>query len=172
MMLESFIPSEICLACRGCCRFGEQGSVWSPLFLHEEIQRLVGADIMPACLFSHGDSKQSKAARIDEVEVDGQFYCPCLDLKTNACRIYPHRPLDCRLYPFLLLKKDGLAHLALDMKCPYTQDPSGVRALAALVPGVMDFLSTSDAKALLKRNPEIIQAYPGDFKILAPLPLG
>lgn len=168
-MLDSFIPSEICLSCRGCCRFGERGSVWSPLFLYEEIQKLVAADIVPACLFSHSGISSKKASRIDTVEIDGQLYCPCLDAGANACKIYPHRPFDCRLYPFLLLKKEGKAYLALDLKCPFVADPHQAQALASWQQEVAHFLSTPEFKQTLRRNPEILQEYPGDFKILMPL---
>jgi Fe-S-cluster containining protein len=168
-MLDSLIPSEVCLSCRGCCRFAERGSVWSPLFLYEEIEKLVADDLVPACLFSHSGASLKKASRIDGVEIDDQLYCSCLDTRSNACKIYSHRPLDCRLYPFLLLKKDGKVFLALDVKCPFAADPRQAPTLSSWQNEVMRFVSTPEFKKTVRRNPEILQAYPGDFKILAPL---
>ena len=168
-MIESLIFSEACLSCRGCCRFAEQHSIWSPLFLYEEIQKLVNEDIVPSCLFSHGGLSAKTATRMASVEIDGQLYCPCLDVKANACKIYPHRPLDCRLYPFLLLKKDGKAYLAFDLKCPLAQDLHQAEALAAFSRELIKSLSTPEFKQMVQRNPGIVQTYPGDFKILAPL---
>jgi Fe-S-cluster containining protein len=52
------------------------------------------------------DNKKNKFAVVD------YFYdfdrCPLLDKKTNACRIYSHRPKICRDFPFLKTEKSRI----------------------------------------------------------------
>ena len=102
--IEPFVPQEVCLACRGCCRYAASDSSWSPLFLFSEIQELTEKNILPSCLFAHRNQASGRPARIDLLAGEANFLCPCLDPGKNVCRIYPHRPLECRFYPFLLTK--------------------------------------------------------------------
>jgi Fe-S-cluster containining protein len=158
--LKSFVPSEVCLACDGCCRYAEHDSVWSPLFLFEEILTLTQKNILPTCLFTHPASRPGEAARINLIEEKGDFFCPCLSLPDNKCKIYSHRPLDCRLYPFLFLRRDGKAYLALDKKCPYARKNPGNDKLREDAAALGLFLRSPEAVRIFKENPRIIQEYP------------
>jgi len=168
--IDPYVPSEVCLACDGCCRYAEHGSVWAPLFLFEEIVALSEKNVVPSCLFTHSANKAGKAARINLIQGKGSFVCPCLSLSDNACKIYSQRPLDCRLYPFLLLRQDGGAFLAVDEKCPYARENIDSQATRKYARGLAALLASPSVVVLMKENSEIIQAYPGDYRILEPLP--
>lgn len=43
-------------------------------------------------------------------------HCVFLDVKTGKCRIYPHRPLGCRLYPIVYNVSSG--EIEVDSLCP------------------------------------------------------
>ena len=45
--------------------------------------------------------------------VDG--HCVFLDVKTGRCKIYPYRPLGCRLYPLVYVPGVGVT---VDPECP------------------------------------------------------
>lgn len=164
--IQPLVPSEVCRTCDGCCRYAERDSVWSPLFLFEEIVELTRNNIVPTCLFTHPANKAGRPARIDLVEEDGRIFCPCLSRSGNTCRIYAHRPLDCRLYPFLLVRRAAQAYLAIDEKCPYIQKNSASDEVRDYAKSLSAFFKSSEMIQVLRANPEIIQAYPGDFRIL------
>jgi len=168
--LRQFVPREVCLSCRGCCRFPIRDTVWAPLFLFEEILELTQENIVPSCLFVHADTRAKKAARIDLIEDTSGFICPCLETKTNRCKIYEARPLECRLYPFLLALKDREAYLALDIKCPYGQQARLDKSFKEYVRHLEEFLQSKEFLNLVKNNPEIVQNYGQDAEFLIALP--
>jgi Fe-S-cluster containining protein len=53
--------------------------------------------------------------------------CVFLDPETKKCRIYPHRPLACRLYPFVFVKngKKMEIYVREDSFCPGINHPQG-----------------------------------------------
>lgn len=128
LKLDQWVPSSVCLKCQGCCRYARHSGVWAPFFLYEEIMELVRGNIVPCSVFSHPDVAKGRGGRIQTENRGEYFYCPCFDVKRNACAIYARRPLDCQLYPFLLARKEGKAFLAVDKKCPHVarnrSDPS------------------------------------------------
>ncbi|BAA30805.1 YkgJ family cysteine cluster protein [Pyrococcus horikoshii] len=53
--------------------------------------------------------------------------CVFLDPETKKCRIYEHRPLACRLYPFALVRHgDELEIYVRNVDCPGINHPEGV----------------------------------------------
>jgi len=53
--------------------------------------------------------------------------CIFLDPETKRCRIYDHRPLACRLYPFIFIKNGNLMEVYVkeDTFCPGVGHPDG-----------------------------------------------
>jgi len=53
--------------------------------------------------------------------------CVFLDPETKRCRIYPHRPLACRLYPFVFVKRGRKMEIYVkeDPFCPGIDHPEG-----------------------------------------------
>lgn len=78
-----------CLECANCCK------TTGPIIEPEEIPIIADAlSISPADFLSH----------YLEMDEDGDFVmqslpCPMLDLNTNKCKIYEHRPEACRDFP-------------------------------------------------------------------------
>jgi Fe-S-cluster containining protein len=168
--LASFVPEEFCLACTGCCRYPVARSAWSPLFLYKEIVALTEENVVPSCLFAEANARPGRAARICLVEQPSGFVCPCLEVPTNMCRIYGHRPLDCRLYPFLLARKGNQSYLAVDKKCPYARKMMGAKGMRHYVDYLLSVAAQDDFLSAVRENPEIVQAYPPeDLEFLATL---
>lgn len=110
----SLPPSETCFSCRGCCVFQSPDSPWIPYFSKEEISQAVSAGLSPAA-FSH-----PSGSRIIPVSYGDSVCCPALDTKTHACTIYSVRPLDCFIYPFILMwNAERKIILALHEACPF-----------------------------------------------------
>ncbi|MFA4639439.1 YkgJ family cysteine cluster protein [Pyrococcus kukulkanii] len=53
--------------------------------------------------------------------------CVFLDPETKKCRIYEHRPLACKLYPFILIKHENKLEIYIkkDNICPGINHPEG-----------------------------------------------
>ncbi|AAL81857.1 YkgJ family cysteine cluster protein [Pyrococcus furiosus DSM 3638] len=53
--------------------------------------------------------------------------CVFLDPETKKCRIYEHRPVACRIYPFVLVKHEKKLEIYVkeDPRCPGINSPDG-----------------------------------------------
>jgi len=151
--MEQIIPQEYCLKCKGCCRFKEMGSAWSPCLLDEEIQELLDKNIPPACI-----SANKKLLLIPGPQGEG-FICPFLEAKDNKCKIYGFRPFECQLYPFLINLRGGKAVLTLDLNCPYVAEHLNSEEFKEYTERLVRFLNSPGQLELLKDNPQILQAY-------------
>lgn len=169
LRLKPFVPQGVCLSCDGCCRYPEKETVWAPLFLFEEILELTQKNILPSCLFTHPDIRRKRAARIDLISHEDFFICPCFETSDHKCKIYSFRPLECRLYPFLLTRKGNEVFLAFDKKCPYMRQDAKGKTQEAYVRYLRGFLRSEEFLRLAKNNPEIVSVYPQDLEILGPL---
>lgn len=112
------LDSARCLACDVCCRFASPTASFIPHFTPEE-----AAD----CGLQTPARRPTEAANPRPgvrplVEPDGERWrCPFRHPASQACTIYEKRPLDCRLYPFVLMyDRNGTeVWLGLDEVCPF-----------------------------------------------------
>ena len=99
------------------------------------------------------------------------YHCGHLNETDNHCKIYKKRPLDCRLYPFLLVKKGSSLSLGLHKSCCFVE---GENPSLQNIRGYADYLkkkvSTRDIVSLIKSNPRVAVDYQGDVEIVAKLP--
>lgn len=155
-MIRSFIPQGVCLDCHGCCRFSEADSVWAPSLTKEEVDELVAHKVPPLLI-----SPERRLRLVSFFE--GGFVCPLLDYSSNTCRIYGLRPLECRLYPFVINRQgaSGEVYLALDTQCPYAASHLKDKATLEYAEYLAGVLSAPGQAALIRENPGLIQAYPG-----------
>ena len=149
-MLKQFVPEDFCLKCRGCCRFKEPDSIWSPALLNEEIK-----SILP---FANLYSKKIQLA--PSAEKLNNFLCPFLNLEGNLCNIYANRPFECQLYPFLINRKEGKVFLALDLNCPFIKENLDSSLLKEYSQDLAGMFNSRESKNLFKDNPQVIQEYP------------
>lgn len=153
-MIKQFVPQEFCLKCRGCCRFKEANSVWSPCLLDEEIQRLLDKPGIPAASISI-DRRIQPIANSDGAD----FICPFLKIQSNQCQIYDLRPFECQLYPFLINLRKGKVLLTVDLNCPYVYEKINSPEAKDYIVYLTDYLNSGTLRSMLKDNPQIIQAY-------------
>lgn len=153
-MIKQFIPSEICLKCRGCCRFKEADSVWSPCLLDEEALELIDKTEIPAASLSIDRMLQL----IPNPNGEG-FFCPFLKIEDNKCQIYTMRPLECQLYPFLLSMRNKKILLTVDLNCPYAKDKVNTLEFKEYTDYLAAYLNSPACLRILKDNPQILQAY-------------
>jgi len=152
-MIKQFIPQDYCLGCKGCCRFKQIDSVWSPCLLDEEIQDLLDEKIPPAFI-----SLDKKLLPTPHPQGTG-FICPFLEVKDNKCKIYDFRPFECQLYPFLINLRGRKVILTLDLNCPYAKAHLKNQEFKNYTDYLITFLNSPAQIRILKDNPQIIQAY-------------
>ncbi len=151
--LRQFVPSDVCLACQGCCRFAEDNSVWLPCLLDEEIQDLLDKNIPPATI-----TLDRKIVPKPKHDGDG-FVCAFLNEQDSSCKIYGMRPFECQLYPFLIALRGKKVILTVDLNCPYIEKTVNTEAFKEYVRYLEAFLNAPAQVELLGNNPHIVQAY-------------
>ena len=128
---RSGLPAEgRCLHCKVCCRFPLPASPLAPYFSNAEIEEAVAAG-MPRDAFPPGTYGPGHSAHL--VAQGETFCCPAFRPSSNDCAVYAARPLDCRLYPFMLMydREGRSVLLGLDSLCPATQASNEAPAWAA-----------------------------------------
>lgn len=169
MKLKQLIPEEYCLKCDVCCRFAEQHSIWSPLFANSEINYLVEKDILPPLVFTaHPDNKNhnAQAQRINLIQHKDIFICPCFNVPENKCKIYEDRSFECRLYPFLLTKKDGQIYFTRDKNCPYFDSIEDDK-IKSYIDYLKQEFKNPEARSFIKQIKDLFLGYPAqDLEML------
>ncbi len=112
--LRQLMNEKFCLDCKGCCRFKESRSPWRPKVYPLEDKLLGHEHFEEKALDSQG--------RVATRAYAEEHACVFLDSLTNACRVYPARPLECVLYPFVFLKNQEGISLAAHLACPFVQE--------------------------------------------------
>ncbi len=173
LTLFRFVPESMCLNCKGCCRYAALDTPWAPVFMIDEIRTLVDHDIVPASLFSHPGQHKNESAKIILENQNDSFFCPCLNISSGRCIIYSDRPFDCRLYPFLLVRKNKDVYLAVDKKCPYVNRLLKSVKMFLYKFYLKNFLRSKAFVKLAKINPEIAGDYGNDpdIELLSVMPI-
>ncbi|GJL56278.1 MAG: hypothetical protein NPIRA02_34100 [Nitrospirales bacterium] len=183
--IPQIVPSRVCLSCEVCCRFPERESFLRPFFTKPEIGQAITGGV---------DSKFFSNAEGCQVDVvpnpSGEGYvCPAFDAETSHCRIYDVRPLDCQIYPFVLMwdQQHESVLLGWDSKCPFLwpsegeyeplQDVSSLPVLPTLPSEMMNAayqlcaqLENGDLPLRIKAHPRLVTPFQPDVVVLQPLP--
>jgi Fe-S-cluster containining protein len=140
--MEQFIAGGYCEACRGCCRFSRSQGPWLPHLL---------------------ESEAGLRERVRVVEAQGEshpFVCKSLDSARNSCAIYASRPFECRLYPFVLNRRDSRFFLSVDPNCPYIKEREADPEFAAYSSRLAGWLQAPRMRAELAKNLHLFEQYP------------
>lgn len=147
--LSQLVSSEVCLKCEGCCRFKEKDSCWRPKVAGSEMEKNP-----EAFLHQVGDD-----GHILTKSHQGKHCCVFLDPSENTCGIYERRPLECRLYPFVLVHKQQEVWLSAHLACPYIQEMLGEKVLDDYLEGLKKVLLSGPVKEFLKDNISLVGSY-------------
>lgn len=99
---------------------------------------------------------------------NGEYICENLRREDNRCKIYQQHPLDCQLYPFLLVRKGNSLQLGIHRACRFIQEknPSD-KELKDYTDYVKERLCADELISILENNPEIAADYAEDVQTLA-----
>jgi len=141
---KQFVLSSVCLACDGCCRFRDTQSAWRPkLGVGEQ-----NADASGCCYSDALDT--GRFLKTDTKE--GVHFCQQLTHADNSCRIYPSRPFECQLYPFLLVREGSGVALGVHLACPFIQEHRYGKSFMDYVDFLHEFFRRPEVQIFLGAN--------------------
>lgn len=110
-MIKKILKGSSCAECRMCCIF-DRYDIWeTPLF---------DSDTMDAVLKFAPDAKFHKKGNgfvLDAGEIAGEDIFSCPALTDKGCALGDAKPFDCRIWPFRIMKKDGVRVIAVSSLC-------------------------------------------------------
>lgn len=130
--LKQFVPNDVCLNCRVCCRFADKESVFRPSLLKEDKEGL--REQAPTVA-----SGQEGRIALKECS-SGLYCCKFFDKEGNRCSVYDLRPFECRIYPFVIARHNGRAYLGIDSNCPYAEENRRPGEFLEYVEHLFDYL--------------------------------
>jgi Fe-S-cluster containining protein len=165
--IPQIVPSGRCLRCDVCCRFPEADSPMRPYFTAAEINAAIARGV-PAVQFP--DRAGGRVTVVPHPTGEG-FMCPAFDVATNRCAIYDDRPLDCRLYPFVVMRppEGGPPLLGWDRLCPYLREESDPMLPVAAAPTIARLLSPADSRSSPVNAPGFAGPWQDSVWMLEPL---
>jgi len=165
--IPQIIPDGRCLTCDICCRFPEADSPMRPYFMAAEIDAAIARGV-PAAHFP--DRSGGRVTLVPHPAGEG-FVCPAFDVATNRCTIYDDRPLDCRLYPFVVMRppEGGQLLLGWDRLCPYLREEADPSLPLKTAPIVAERLCPVDAPSPILNDPGFAGSVQESAWMLEPL---
>ena len=152
--LKPLLYYEYCERCRECCVFRDPEGVWTPRVTPSEAEELGRVSGRGAAILSAPD-------RLKIVPSGEGNQCVALDRAAYRCTVYPSRPFECRLYPFLLsTEKDGVK-LYAHLSCPYVQEKMHGREWADYMVTLRAFFSRADVRRYCLESRGIFPDYTG-----------
>jgi Fe-S-cluster containining protein len=155
--LPQFVPQDVCLSCEGCCRFREEKSPWRPKVMPTEAERMEtipgvrGETTCPIEIMDGGYIRALPVCHpLSGGSCNGQFRCAFFSLEDNTCGIYHNRPLECRLYPFLITKRGSEMAVAVHLSCLYVQDKRDTPAFDSYAAQLKTYLHEKDVSQFLE----------------------
>ena len=140
------MPQEVCLSCDGCCRFAGQNSSWRPKVAREEIGDCYRQEL-------------DEDGYIKAIDRRGQIQCVFFQAGDHTCHIYERRPFECRLYPFLLIKKGDDPAIGVHLSCPYVQEKWHDAEFQRYVEELQKYFQKQEVLEFIRRNPLLIGNY-------------
>jgi uncharacterized protein len=165
--LPQLIPSEICLECPVCCRFPEKQAALSPFFFPEE--RNLADELKMG-----GSFRETGASKVELVSCGNGFACSFYNPVDHTCWVYPVRPLDCSMYPAVIMhsRDHQKVMLGADTLCPALSRPSVSVRLRHYLDSVQRYLESNTLSSLIRKYPQFISEFQEEAVEVRELSLG
>ena len=154
--LKQFVPSRVCLACDGCCRFKEPGTIWRPKLTDEETREIESSELARLIL---DPDVRDEGQFIRTKPGCGEHLCQFFNPNNHACAIYSARPFECELYPYVISRNDRETALYVHVYCPFVQESQGQDNEKKYNEYLKEFFKQDDVRAFLIRNREFLNDY-------------
>lgn len=141
--IKQLVSKKICLNCQACCRYNCNPSIWAPILLAEEKREL-------------------NLQNIELLAFQDSYICRFLNPEDNRCQIYAQRPLECRLYPFLLNRSEGKIYLSVDLNCPFVKEKIKSKEFKSYSDYLIGYLASPLVLTALNNNLQAFSSYHTD----------
>lgn len=152
-----WVPEKVCLACDVCCRFTDVDSFWRP--------KVAKGEPIEEYFTKEGSAVKelffSPCGRLKAVKDEDTCPCVFFQRESNECKVYMQRPLECRIYPFLLLKKSKGVAVGVHLACPYVTEKYGTEEFDESVKEVQRFLHAPEMHFFITENTCLAGEYLG-----------
>ena len=153
-MLKNILSSSDCADCRICCVF-DRYDLWETPAIPETMKDAL-EELDPSVEFIAKDGSY----RFKMVEdSEGLYYCPMLT--ETGCKLGDSKPMECRIWPFRLMRLGDFLVIAMASICPTMYKKSLKRLVEELDSGLADIIYQEGEKF-----PEIIKDYCEGYPIL------
>jgi len=165
--LPQLIPSEVCLDCPVCCRFPEKQAALSPFFFPEERLQVESIN-------AKGSFREAGASKAALVACGHGFACSFFNPEDHTCRVYEARPLDCSMYPAVIMRSSDHSKVLLgaDTKCPALARPSVKERLRQYLDLIQRYLENPTLSSQIGKHPQFITEFQEEVVELRELSLG
>jgi Fe-S-cluster containining protein len=164
------VPSEICLECPVCCRFPEKKAALSPFFFPAERQSV---DVLPVS-GSFQEKTKGLPSKAELIKCGHGYACSFFDSGDHTCRIYEARPLDCAMYPAVVMESRDRRNVLLgaDTKCPALSRSEVSARLKNYLDWIQRYMESTDLSSLIRKHPQFISVYQEEVVEVRELSLG
>ncbi len=164
------VPSEICLECPVCCRFPEKKAALSPFFFPAERQSVDGLPVSG----SFQEKTKGLPSKAELVKCGHGFACSFFNPGDHTCRIYEARPLDCAMYPAVVMESRDHRNVLLgaDTKCPALSRSEVSAKLKNYLDWIQRYMESTDLSSLIRKHPQFISVYQEEVVEVRELSLG
>lgn len=154
--MDNLSTKQGCQKCRECCKFEKDEIYFAPLFTKEEVDELNKENIT-------FKKKSNNVFQIELKKSNNYYVCPFLDESNHLCTIYEKRPFDCRIWPFIFMKKDNRIVLACFDKdlCPDMENMKK-RQFPRLTKKVLKWIKKNDILKLIKEHEGLVWGFEED----------
>ncbi len=122
-MLSGILKKEECAACRFCCSF-KKTSLWeTPVFTKENIDAIKKDKSLKSDSLNESENGGLIFATYDlsglykTCDPNEEIQCPFLS-ETGCLLNDEQKPIDCKIWPVRIMRKDSKTVLALSPSCP------------------------------------------------------
>ncbi len=158
--LPQIVPESWCFDCRICCRFPDSEKAQTPVWSGREAAWVnESAHRLPTPLkLKPVPGLPVFTPQLNPCSHSGGFHCSAFEESSKKCLIHSIKPLDCRLYPFVMTRHPSGSEplLAIDMKCPYIQASMKEPAMAAYIHTLINYLEQTVAADYFSSNPAVV----------------
>jgi Fe-S-cluster containining protein len=151
--MKAFVSSSVCLACDGCCHCPDQGSDWRAKVTPAE-ETVMRRDILEVSGVDFMDGHYLK-----DKPCQSGFACVFFNTDDHTCRVYHARPLECRLYPFVLTVHQGRPAVSVHRSCPYVQSETGQASFHEYVVYLKEYFRQESVVEELRTNSFLFGEY-------------
>ena len=159
--MNKFKFSEMCFSCRECCRFLKSQQYFAPVFTEEEYKKLKSMHKNLPRFKRHIGSKNVYQVILKKSKLyPKEYVCPFLDEKKHSYKIYNNRPFDCKIWPFIVMKKGKrtvISYFSGDY-CDIV-DSLPRKIFNSYKKSVVEFITSKKCLRTIKTHPALIWKY-------------